>query len=185
MSHILPSIFRVLTFMSLLALIDDLVSSGRLLCLPSSVFGTETARTMYVSTELHDDVTGSHRSVRDQKRFAEVRATLDAFSEGAEFSVSEDPYAKPSHTMLARVDAGAAEIWDIRVIAPRPGIRVFGCFAARDTFVALTWNFRENLDGPEGWDEEIEDFKRAWRELFGATEPFKGRSLDEYLTTFI
>jgi hypothetical protein len=139
---------------------------------------------MYVSDEICHGVAGPFADDRDGERLAEFRQTLDAFIEGAEFSVAEDPYSKPGEAMLARVAPVTAEIWDIRVIAPNPGIRVLGGFAGLDTFVALTWNYRENLDDPGRWSDEIERCRKAWRELFGTIEPFNGSSLDDYLTNF-
>jgi hypothetical protein len=86
--------------------------------------------------------------------------------------------------MLARVAPVSVEIWDIRVIAPNPGIRALGGFSKLDTFVALTWDYRENLDGRGLWNEEIDRCQKAWRDLFGATKPLKGKSLHDYLTNF-
>lgn len=78
-------------------------------------------------------------------RLAEYRAVLDAFSEGGEFSVAEDPDRKPYDAMLARVHPVAAEFFSIRVTDPEetPGIRSLGAFVDKDTFVALIWDFRE------------------------------------------
>jgi hypothetical protein len=152
---------------------------------------------MYVSDEIFADVAGPFADDRDGIRLAQFRQTLDAFLEGAEFSVAEDPYVKPSDAMIARVDvsrlplpyAGSRptdrwDLWDIRVIVPKPGIRALGGFVKLDTFVALTWNYRESLDEPGQWDAEIKRCQETWEELFGAKEPFKGRSLHEYLTNF-
>jgi len=86
--------------------------------------------------------------------------------------------------MLARVDPVDSEIWDIRSIVPRPGIRALGGFIRKDTFVALTWQFRENLATSDDWSAEIGRCRDAWRDLFGSKTPFSGASLDEYLSSF-
>jgi hypothetical protein len=151
--------------------------------LGSLVTGDETARVIYVSTEILHDVSPPFADTRDGQRLVEFRQTLDAFVEGAEFSVADDPDTKPTDAMLARVHPVNAHIWDIRSIAPRPGIRALGGFLARDEFVALTWDYRENLDGPGKWDEEIARCQSIWRELFGDVEPFDGAS-HECLTNF-
>jgi hypothetical protein len=170
--------------MSIQGGIDRLIAEGRLFRLPSLVTGDETARTMYVSAEILDSVTPPFAENRDGERLAEFRQTLDAFSEGGEFSVAEDPYSKPSDAMLARVDPVEANIWDIRSIAPSPGIRCLGGFASQDTFVALTWEYRENFDdGADKWTAEITRCRSIWRDLFGTCEPFKG-ALDECLTNY-
>jgi hypothetical protein len=139
---------------------------------------------MYVSAEILDGVTPPFAENLQGERDAEFRQTLDAFLEGGMFSVAENPYAKPSDAMLARVAPVSAEFWDIRSIVPRPGIRCLGAFGAQDIFVALTWNYRENLDGPGEWKAEIRRCISGWRELFGTQQPFQGASLDEYLTNY-
>ena len=143
--------------------------------------GGETVRTMYVSAEVFNAVKDPFGEDADE-RLAEFRQTLDAFLEGNEISVAEDPYIKPSDAMLARVDPIAYEIWDIRSIAPHPGIRGLGGFWAKDTFVTLTWDYRENLEGE--WKSEIERCRAEWQSLFGTKAPFSGASLHDYLTNF-
>jgi hypothetical protein len=131
---------------------------------------------VWVTPPFPEDLEGDRR--------VEFRQTLDSFLEGGEFSVAENPYAKPSNVMLARVDPVTSEIWDIRSIAPTPGIRCLGVFVDKDTFVALTWNYRENLEEPGEWEAEINRFTSDWRELFGDVEPYKGDCLDDYLTNY-
>lgn len=82
--------------------------------------------------------------------------------------------------MLARVDPVQDEIWDIRCLAPN--IRCFGSFAGQDNFIALTWEYRENLHSAIDWQREIERCKTTRTEFFGTLTPFKGGSLDEYLS---
>lgn len=175
---------QLLTYMSIQREIDKCIADGRLYRLPSLVTGDETVRTMYVSTEVLGAVTPPFAEDRDGQRLSELRQTLDSFLEGGEFSVAKDPYSKPSDAMLARVDPPELEIWDIRSVAPIPGIRVFGSFLELDTFVALTWDYRENLDEPSAWDAEILRCAEEWKLRFGNMTPLKGASLDEYLTNY-
>ena len=117
------------------------------------------------------------------QRLAELRQMLDAFSEGGQLSVSEHPYDKPPDTHLARVDPVSLEFWSIRVTDPEEtaGVRVFGAFADKDTFVALTWEFREHI---QLFDEEVKAVKEAWEDLFGSEPPLSGERLDEYLSNY-
>jgi hypothetical protein len=137
---------------------------------------------MFVSGEIWHDVTPPFAENLSGMRLAEFREYLDAFTEGAELSVSENPHAKPSDAMLARVDPVADQFWDLRSVSPNPGIRSLGGFTDKDEFVALTWNYRENLDGQ--WSEEIDRCRAAWRGLFGTESPLCGRSLDDYLSNY-
>ncbi len=99
-------------------------------------------------------------------------------------TVAEDPYKKPRVTNMARADPIESEVFDIRCIDPKPGIRVLGCFADFDLFVALTWNVRENLPDDKSWRDEIERCKAAWRRLFHPYLPFCGADLNAYLSNF-
>jgi hypothetical protein len=113
---------------------------------------------------------------------SEFRQTMDAFLEGGEFSVSEDPYNKPSDAMLARVDPVEDEIWDIRSITPHPGIRCLGAFHSKDRFIALTWDYRVNI---VDWKAEIQSCKDLWRDIFGAVKPLSASKVDDYLCNYI
>ena len=61
------------------------------------------------------------------------------------------------------------------------GIRALGGFAGKDKFVCLIWDYREGIPI---FDDEVELVRAAWRDLFGSWGPFKGESLDEYLTNY-
>jgi hypothetical protein len=103
--------------------------------------------------------------------------------EGAEISVSENPDRKPPDTMLARVHPIAAEFWSIRVTDPEqtPGIRSLGAFSDFDEFIALRWEYRENI---EIFDDEVTRTINVWRDLFKSEQPHSGSNLDEYLSFF-
>jgi hypothetical protein len=55
---------------------------------------------------------------------------------------------------------------------------VFGRFSEPDTFIGLTWNYREILD----WNEEVHGCKEEWNKLFPHIPPFVGKALNEYVT---
>jgi len=61
---------------------------------------------------------------------------------------------------------------------PRPGIRALGCFSETDTFIALTWNYRENID----WEDEVNKCRSAWIDLFGTVPPHKGSTIYDYIS---
>jgi hypothetical protein len=82
---------------------------------------------------------------------------------------------------MARVDAVALEVFDIRTLYG-PGIRAFGCFVGLDNFLALTWDYREGMD----FTYECKRCHHEWRQIFGSLDPFsKGKQLHEYLTKFL
>lgn len=84
---------------------------------------------------------------------------------------------------MARTYPPADEVWDIRSRDPKPAMRVLGCFAETDVFVALVHGYRKNLGGPRSrqWRDLIESCKAEWRKLFPRTYPTAERSS---MTTF-
>ena len=139
---------------------------------------------MFVSEELADAVMMPWEDTDTEYRFGQLLQTLNNFTEGRRISVAEDPYDKHKKTFLARLDPIQDEAWQIRSIAPKPAIRVFGHFAFKDTFVALTWRHRSDLDGPrsKSWRDEIQRCKAEWRKLFHPYQPHRGESLHDYLS---
>lgn len=171
----------LLTYMSILDQIARLVKEGALFCLESEMFGDETPRTLFITEEVRSAV---FRPFPEDCRVlhAEFRQHLDAFLEGGFISVGDNPKTKASDALMARVNPVEDEFFDFRVTAPYPQIRAFGGFAAQDTFVLVTWNYRDAID--DQFDAEVEHCKHEWQNLFGGTTPFKGKSLDDYLTNF-
>ena len=131
-------------------------------------------RELFVSREVWDAVTLPFGSNRDGNERAKFRAYLDAYTSGEEIGVSERPFSKRADTFMARVHPIEHHVWDIRVIEPRPGIRCFGCFGDIDLFVALTWDYRDNLDEtPAGFELKAKECRRIWLSLF-TSPPFNG-----------
>ena len=169
--------------MSIIIILDELLSAERLSILPSLFTGYDTARVMIVSPDIVGTVAPPFADTFDGRRLGEFRAWLDNFSEGGEISVAENPFEKPPSAMLARVEPTGNEMWSIRVTDPEntPGIRGFGGFSGLNSFVAVTWEYRESIDD---FDAAVIDAIAAWHDLFGIEEPFTGRNLNEYLTNF-
>lgn len=153
----------------------------RLFHLPPLLPGLPHARTIIAYKEVFDGASEPFPDNFNGVRLEAFRATLDAFTTGEELSVAERPRDKPPDTMLARIDPVEHEVWAIRAILPPHGIRCFGRFAAKDTFIALTWAYREDIDR-EDWPYEIRRCLDAWSGLFDPFQPFKGANLHEYLS---
>lgn len=168
--------------------IDDqirvLEAETRLHCLQSLLTGEETARTLWVSSDVQAAVTPPYSEAQNhqqRERLREFREFLDAFLELGHLSVAQNPDDKPEYAMLARVKPIEKEFWDFRVTAPIPGIRAFGAFAGYNTFVVLTWEYREQI---LNFDDEVRNCVERWRDLFGDTAPFAKETLDEYLSEY-
>ncbi len=111
---------------------------------------------------------------------ARLNALLTGFVEGDYITVAEDPFNKDAAAIMARVAPPEDEIWDFRCLDPKPGIRALGSFADQDTFVALTWDYRENFDNY--WPEKVAECKAEWEHLFCNLPPFSGATLDAYIS---
>jgi hypothetical protein len=170
--------------MSIEPILQEQVNSGALFELASLFTGDETARTMIVSADILAVVTPPFADNDEGVLLGEFRAWLDCFLEGAEISVAENPDQKPRDTMLARVHPVDDEFWAIRVTDPEdsPGLRSFGAFAAKNKFVALTWEKRDVI-GDE-FDEEVDAVRESWQDRFGEEQPHFGDNLDAYLSTY-
>lgn len=178
------SAFAVLTYMSICDEIRLRVEEGRLLYLPHLIPGVERRRMLFVSVEVGHVVSPPWDETPNGLRFSQLRAHLDIFTSGSMISVTEQPYKKPRATYIARVDPPADEVWDIRSIDPRPAIRVLGCFAETDLFIALVWDYRKSLGGPgsQEWRTLREKCKASWRHLFPTYRPFAGTKLSDYVS---
>jgi hypothetical protein len=139
---------------------------------------------MFISKEIQAIAQGPFTATRNGKRFAQMRAYLDAFVEGRRISVASDPHKKPKTSFMARNEPVRAEVFDIRCLDPAPGIRVFGRFSEFNTFVALTWEHREAINGKD-FDAAVNRCIAAWQTLFPLQPLFSGRNLNDYLSDFI
>jgi len=155
--------------------------SKKLFELESLFTQDETSRTMYVSADVIAAVTPPFPDTHDGLRRGEFRAWLDNFLEGGEISVAENPDKKPRSAMLARVHPTDEGFWSIRVTAPEetPGIRSLGAFIALDEFVALNWEYREDMSD---FDINVQNAIDDWRDIFGEYKPHDGDGIDEYLS---
>lgn len=161
------------------------LDGDRLVRLPALVPSPLPNRTVWVTEEVYDAVQPVRDGTWDDYRLSLFRGSLDAFTNCEEVSVAQDPFNKASDAFLARVHPVGEEIWDIRTTEPPQGIRCPGCFADFDVFIALIWDYRENLTDSHDWDEAVAKCKAAWRDLFGSLAPYSGDSLDAYLSNFI
>lgn len=170
--------------MSISAEITRRCEEDRLFPLPPLIPSLETKRAIFVSPEVNEAAYGPWEETTDGLRLSELRGHLDRFIIGGRISIAEDPYDKHKTAYLARLDPIRDEAWQIRILDPKPAIRVFGHFAQVDTFVALTWRWRRELEGPKSkaWRNEINRCKTEWRKLFPAYQPLKSEDIDEYVS---
>ncbi len=168
--------------MSIIARVEQLVAAGKLIHRPSSFLGI-SARNVILAPEIEALARRPFAETPEGERHAAFAAYLDAFSELNAITVSQDPNKKPSHTMFARVRPVEDEFWSMRVNHPEgtAGMRLIGAFCAKDSFVGLVCDFREQIPS---FDDEVSAAKARWTDLFNEIKPLSGSSLHDYLTNF-
>src|ERR1700678_2779980 len=138
------------------------------------IYGTGSIRTLL-------DAIGI--TAQDEKnRIGELWADLDYFLAGDQIHLRPLDREDNEYAEMALLEPWPDEVWEFRSVAPSPAFRIFGSFAARDVFVALTWAQRKDL-GPrysKEWGAAIQEFKEEWKLYFGDTRPISGSYPDAY-----
>lgn len=141
-----------------------------------------TRRRLYAAPEVAKAVDGPWANDEQASRCGLLRREFDRFVEGRIISLALDPFDKARDAYMAIVAPERDLVFDIRVRAPDDGIRVFGHFAEKDVFVALSWNFREALPERRDWRDERELCKAKWRNLCHQYTPHGGASVHDYIS---
>lgn len=138
---------------------------------------------MFASPEINALIAGPWIDRQQEYRCGLLQAAIDRYVEGRPVTMAlEDRYKKPKATYLARLDPARDEVWEIRVLDPKPGIRIFGRFAETDVLISLTWAPREALPGSKEWRDAREGCKAEWRKLFPAFDAINGGAVYEYVS---
>lgn len=142
-------------------------------------------RQMYVSEEIHGLLVGPWAEPEWEERFNYLRADLDRFIEGSLIPIAREPYKGKTSYML-RLQPPADEVWEIRSRDPEPSIRVFGRFAEKDIFIALTWALRADLKHPGSreWRDASVGCKTDWIKLFHPYLPKSGADIHGHISNF-
>ncbi len=152
-------------------------------------------RTMVISNDIKSLIEGPWPDTPWERRCNRLRADLEAFVVGDVLALCLTPYEADS-AYFGRLHRPEDEVWDIRSRDPNPGVRVFGRFAERDTFVALFWSPRSieipySQRFPLGtrnsiqWKNAIRECKAEWRKLFHNYQPVHGDTHDVYVSNSI
>lgn len=179
--------------MSIQRWIADLVLNGRLFPLEPAFRGEPVLRHLYMSAEVRALVDGPWPSGMAGKRCAELRAELEAFVSGREIGICLVPF-EAGDAQMGLLDPASDGIWDFRSRHPKPGIRILGCFAAQNDFVALVPASRSVVTdfirlGPLGdrssveWKSTIRDASMLWTSLFQIYPPVSGGDPGAYFSS--
>jgi hypothetical protein len=156
---------------------------GRLFQVFPRLPGAPVNRVLLASESVNRLINGPWESEQEEYRSGRLWADFDRYVEGRLISVSlNSPYQKPRAAYMARLDPPRDDVIEVRSRDPKPGIRVFGCFADKDVYVAINWEHREKLGGPQDkeFDREREICKARWRQLFPTYQSINGNQVHEY-----
>lgn len=115
-------------------------------------------------------------------KMAEVRALLEAFMYGGRVTATFDK--KPKQVMLRRLQPPKhelPEIWELRVLQPPPGVRLFGAFAETDVLIITGIANRIEAD----FASEISAAKADWKSLFPNHSPLVSKDHHVYISARI
>jgi hypothetical protein len=136
---------------------------------------------MLLSQSVAEAVVSPSGGLPDDERLAQFRGNLDAFAVGEAITIARHPFIKPTDADLAPVDPISSRVWDFRVLEPPQGIRCFGFFVAKNVFIALRWEYREDIESPD-WPILVEDCKEIWDCWFSPLMPHFGAIPHDYIS---
>lgn len=118
---------------------------------------------MYVVKDLFDTMMDETLPTSEIERFAALEATLSDFVTSRTLD--------PNYIFLLTPTSDC--VWEIRSVQPDPSIRVFGCFAEKDSFVATNYELRKDLKEFESplWQWSRKKARACWRKIFAPYEP--------------
>ncbi len=148
-------------------------------------------RTMLLHPDVKQSLDGPWVDVSHERRMRRLQADLEAFVVGQHITMCLAPF-KHRTAFMGLLNPPENRCWDIRSRDPSPGIRVFGCFAKRDVFVATNWCPRSRSQdwskkkalGPRDsneWRDEIMMCRERWKEVFDREQAIKGNDVDDYI----
>lgn len=159
--------------------IQSLLASNQLRHLTPTRLGQAVVRDVFVNDDVFNllDENGTLES-RFERVAGRARSKIDAFISGSTVTFALDPHEKNRTSFLARNAPIAMGIVDVRITDPKPMIRIFGGFAAKNALVLLSWAPRDGLE----FQKEVIQCRAKWNKLFNNKAPLIGTTHDEYLS---
>jgi hypothetical protein len=170
--------------MSICDVISIKVAAKELFAHPPSRLGFPMLRRLYLAPEVNDLVFAKTGDEDWKIRRVKLQLELECFVDGHDLKFAlpndSDPYEDKPEADLRLLYKWTDEVWELRS-RMHPQIRIFGCFAAPDCFVALVWEFRCKLGTPP-W-QVTADCRTKWAKLFPNHSPHNGKTIHDYITS--
>lgn len=136
-------------------------------------------RRLYLSREAKDDLTSPSSATNLLAGKGYVLAALDRWAEGRLVHGNGK-----RGLFLDRLDPPPPEIWEIRVVEPRPQVRLFGRFAEPDTLILTKFHTRPYLGakGSAAWAAAMKQCCDCWDTMFPAPPFIHPHDIRAYVT---
>ena len=157
---------------------------GRLFRMMPTLPNLPVKRTILLSRDIRDALFHLRPEGLDGPRLGQLLRDFDRFIEGGRITIRDGGY-RSGPAYLARLEPPTTELWEIRSVDPRPGLRVMGRFAEPDVFVALLLLQRKSLGAgdSQAWRQAECDCKARWRQLFPDHAPHAGKRVCDYVSS--
>lgn len=164
--------------MSIQSLINGHCGGGSLYYLRPYLASDRICRHIFITPDLKRFILGPWDNVDDEIRGNKLYGDLEVFIKGEIVQVSRLARRKPPNTYMSPTSPRTDEIFSIRSTNPKPQIRVIGAFSEPDHFVALSYEFRDQIN----WDDEIEYCIGKWRSLLAPFPRHSGEFPNDYIS---
>jgi hypothetical protein len=134
--------------------------------------GLQRRREFYATDIVNRLLVGPWVDQQEEERANELRYQVDRFLDGERIWVRPD-CDDGTDASFARLKPPADEVWEMRSLKPKPSLRIFGRFIARDRFVAMNWAKRIDLGAAtsQEWVDAIQLFHAQWQRYFATCPP--------------
>lgn len=165
-----------------MSMVDEIaahVKAGRLWHVVPDLPGLAVERDVFASEQVFAFLTDDAAVPQTFARVGgKAKAKIDRFVSGGVVRLALDPHDKNRASFVARNAPVAMGIVDVRITDPKPMVRIFGGFAAKDVLVLLDWHPRSGLD----FQRAVVECRRTWNQLFNNQPPLIGDTHDCYIT---
>lgn len=167
--------------MSIFDEIKAAVDRGALFLVEPHLPDSSIVRRLYAAPNLYRflETPQSDQSLEARRR--SLQADFDAYIRGDERSVRLK-YRQGSGSNMVRLDNSDRETWEFQVRGYRPQTRAFGCFAAKDVFIAFFWKRHDEIKDKNDWEAIKIRRYDEWVNLFFHLPPHSGAKVDDYIT---
>ena len=177
--------------MSIDEVLRSAVDRGELTFLPMRMPSDPQHRVMLLQKDVLELVTGPYGNALHERRGNALWADMEAFVSGQAISVCLTP-RRAGNADFGLLEPRGDATWDYRSRNPSPGLRLIGCFAKADTFVAMdwwprsvpvSWSNKEPLQDNElRWRIAIHECLVLWNRILPGLVPLVGGGVERYVS---